>query len=67
MVEISITLPEKLSDYIQQQVTDQGLKSANDYLVNLIKEDRQQKAETRLMSTVENLIYQLMSEVVFSK
>ena len=53
MVEISITLPEKLSDYIQQQVTDQGLKSANDYLVNLIKEDRQQKAETRLMSTTQ--------------
>jgi len=52
MEKITLDVPEKLSEYIQRQVTDQGLKSANDYLLNLIKEDRQAKAEARLAELI---------------
>ena len=52
MVEVTVTLPEKINEYVERQMTLQGYSTTSDYVRELIKEDRLRKAEARLEALV---------------
>jgi len=48
MVEVTVTFPEKIKDYIEQQTALEGHSTTSDYLQKLVNEERRRKAEARL-------------------
>ncbi|MEO0011849.1 MAG: hypothetical protein RLZZ535_238 [Cyanobacteriota bacterium] len=48
MKSINISLPEEMRIYIQEQVASGGYSTTSEYIRQLIRQDRQQKAEKQL-------------------
>lgn len=48
MKSINISLPEEMRVYIEQQVASGGYSTVSEYIRQLIRQDRQQKAEQQL-------------------
>jgi antitoxin ParD1/3/4 len=48
MKSINISLPEEMRIYIEEQVASGGYSTTSEYIRQLIRQDRQQKAEKQL-------------------
>jgi antitoxin ParD1/3/4 len=48
MKSINISLPEEMRIYIEEQVANGGYSTTSEYIRQLIRQDRQQKAEKQL-------------------
>ncbi|MGL5079340.1 MAG: type II toxin-antitoxin system ParD family antitoxin [Waterburya sp.] len=48
MKSINISLPEEMRIYIEEQVATGGYSTTSEYIRQLIRQDRQQKAEKQL-------------------
>jgi antitoxin ParD1/3/4 len=48
MKSINISLPEEMRVYVEEQVASGGYSTTSEYIRQLIRQDRQQKAEKQL-------------------
>ncbi len=48
MKSINISLPEEMRIYVEEQVASEGYSTTSEYIRQLIRQDRQQKAEKQL-------------------
>jgi antitoxin ParD1/3/4 len=48
MKSINISLPEEMRVYVEEQVANEGYSTTSEYIRQLIRQDRQQKAEKQL-------------------
>jgi antitoxin ParD1/3/4 len=52
MKSINISLPEEMRVYVEEQVANEGYSTTSEYIRQLIRQDRQQKAEKQLEKLV---------------
>jgi antitoxin ParD1/3/4 len=47
-MDINISLPEEIRDYVQEQITAGGYTNVSDYFLALVQQERKHKAQEKL-------------------